>query len=1284
MPLVETVHRASVDGDVKAEFKGTHNVGLSLKANTNIGGNFNFSINAYAALAVIGIAVIFTHSFWSKVLLIGGLCLVLLSGYFLSKNSFGKQAEVALSQVSDKLGYTEVAIEKLCLALERTNQHYNQIIASNTSDQELIKINEQVKKAFAIQQALERNVLSLTENIVSHARTLNDCLKVDFKKYTPGDLSEFIRERDVSKTILSKIQTTSKDYERQRKTMGNAAGNYLSRQRVLADNVTDLEKHLSATEDAKAIATGVGVGTGIASVAAVVLTATAAPVALPIGLGAAAVSGVASIGSAIYTLAMHRKSEKTKLKKDETQQHASTAQNSAFKAGEIVESLKEVEDQWGEHADDMEVIANSLAKIDASSLEKINQLAYDLAEKKVDGFLSKMKQLRSRLKKIIYLTEFAIASNSCYYKLRAAQLRQWIQKRFNSRQIDMHEYPPDKIRNFSIIAHIDHGKSTLADRLLELSGTIQKTKENKQVLDNLKVEKERGITVKAQTVSMFYKYKNEKYLLNLIDTPMLVKASKVYSTNSAQTIANFYLAFGQDLKIIPVINKVDLPAADIEKTCDQIENTFELDTSEIRGISAKTGLGVDALFPDIIENIPAPIGDTKAPFRALLFDTWYDKYAGVICLIAIKDGVLKKGDRIVSGYTKLNYEISDLGIMYPQRASCEQLSAGQVGFVTMNLKSTREASIGDTFYKQGQPTELFEGFHPAQSMVFAGLFPVDSSKHSDLQEALDRLTLNDASVSITKENSAALGQGFRLGFLGTLHMDVFRQRLEEEYDTPVINTMPTVPYIIQYTNGEQVKIRNPSDFPENISTTSIQSFLEPMVNGTFVAPDKYLGKIIELCNSHRGEQLDCTYISDNRIMLKYRLPMAEILTQFYDRLKSCTSGYASFDYEEAGYSEADLVKVNIMLNSKPVDALSCITHRNNSEAVAKQWVHKLKNVIERQLFEIVIQGSAGGKICARETIKAARKDVTAKCYGGDITRKMKLLDKQKENKKKMKRVAGGLYKDKKIKNYIDGYIKQSKNKIELFDQDKNHIDQIYRNVELREGLEFDLEKYHVEMVSSPVLYDSVKANIPYRRPTLKPVVKKVKLEEEIAETLVEKEKPSGVKKVSLSDFLHSKTAAEKKVVDQSLLYTNGNNSNMNVSKDLDPSNVKIYRNDLPTKISHGDCSFKTTHSNTFDQEDDDLVDQLLSTHSVLPPKTIIQSDDVVTAKPRASLWNDYNDHESDEELDNDPKLNAAEHLAIEQNCDSKIGSKEDVDLNDLIEMSDTEEMSAQQLLDLFK
>ena len=568
----------------------------------------------------------------------------------------------------------------------------------------------------------------------------------------------------------------------------------------------------------------------------------------------------------------------------------------------------------------------------------------------------------------------------------------------SAKSIEMEDFPPEMIRNFSIIAHIDHGKSTLADRLLEIAGTIDKGA-NKQFLDSLKVEQERGITVKAQTASMIYTFNKKKYLLNLIDTPghsdFSYEVSRslaacqgclllVDSTQGiqAQTIANFYLAFTQNLEIIPVLNKIDLASSSVEKVKTQIESAFELDTSNAICCSAKTGQGCSDIFNRLIEEIPSPIGDTTKPFRALLFDTWYDKYAGVICLMAIKDGFVKKGDRLTSGFTGLNYEITEVGIMFPSKTATSRLSAGQVGYVTMNLKSTRDANIGDTFYKQGYPTELFPGFAPAKAMVFAGLYPMDASKHRELSDAIDRLTLNDASVTVQKETSSSLGQGFRLGFLGTLHMDVFRQRLEEEHSTIVINTLPTVPYKAILKNGTEMIIRNPVDFPEGSAAGNVVEFQEPMIMGTFVFPDEYLGKIIELCNRHRGEQVDLNYIDDGRVLLKFKLPMAEILTNFYDSLKSSTQGYASFDYEEVGYEESDLVKVNMLLNGKPVDSLSCISHRSHSDKIAKLWVSKLKNVIDRQLVEIVIQGSAGGRVVARDVIKATRKDVTAKCYGG--------------------------------------------------------------------------------------------------------------------------------------------------------------------------------------------------------------------------------------------------------------------------------------------------------------
>ncbi|KAJ3299870.1 Translation factor guf1 mitochondrial [Borealophlyctis nickersoniae] len=594
-----------------------------------------------------------------------------------------------------------------------------------------------------------------------------------------------------------------------------------------------------------------------------------------------------------------------------------------------------------------------------------------------------------------------------------------------SEALDLKDFPPENIRNFSIIAHIDHGKSTLADRLLEMTGTITKDSANKQVLDKLKVERERGITVKAQTASMFYTYEGKEYLLNLIDTPGHVDFSYEVSRSlaacqgtillvdasqgiQAQTVANFFLAFGEGLTIVPVLNKIDLPAADPEKIAQQIETAFEVDTSSVIAISAKSGIGVDQILPRIIEEIPPPSSDRNAPFRALLFDTWYDKYVGVVCLVAVKDGRLKKGDKVISAHSQLRYEVNDLGLMYPEQTSTDALYAGQVGYVILGMKTTRDAHIGDTFHHENQPCEPFPGFQPAKSMVFAGMYPMDTADFVKLEEALDRLTLNDSSVTVARETSAALGQGFRLGFLGTLHMDVFKQRLEEEHDSEVLSTAPTVPYLVKYNNGTEKVVMNPAAFPEADDRGQVAEFCEPMVSGTLIFPAEYLGGLMELCGNHRGELQDYTYIDDNRVMMKYTLPMSEILTEFYDQLKSRSSGYASFDYEETGYSQADLVKINILLNGKPVDALASIVHRSQAVQVSKDWVKRLKGVMHKQLFEIIIQASCDGKIMARESISAARKDVTAKCYGGDITRKMKLLQKQKEGKKRMKTVAGGV------------------------------------------------------------------------------------------------------------------------------------------------------------------------------------------------------------------------------------------------------------------------------------
>ncbi|KAJ2786242.1 Translation factor guf1 mitochondrial [Coemansia javaensis] len=588
-------------------------------------------------------------------------------------------------------------------------------------------------------------------------------------------------------------------------------------------------------------------------------------------------------------------------------------------------------------------------------------------------------------------------------------------------EIDLSGYPPERIRNFSIIAHIDHGKSTLADRLLELTGVISKTGKNKQVLDKLKVERERGITVKAQSASMFYEHGGHKYLLNLIDTPGHVDFSYEVSRSlaacqgtillvdaaqgiQAQTVANFYLAFGEGLAVVPMLNKVDLPTAEPARAAEQIESAFEIDASGVLHMSAKTGLGVDRVLPAVIEKIPPPGGRIDRPLRALLFDTWYDKYVGVVCLVAVKDGAIRKGCRIVSSHSKTRYEVAEVGIMHPEPTPTTSLQVGQVGYITCNMKSISEAHVGDTFYRDKEPVEALPGFVPAKSMVFAGVFPVDADEFDRLDESVQKLTLNDSSVSVHKETSAALGQGWRLGFLGTLHMDVFRQRLEEEYDANVLVTAPTVPYQIKYRDGRTQFIRTPADFPSAAAMQdAVEATLEPFVSATMIFPEQYMGAMLELCTVHRGEIQGHTFIDESRVMLKCRLPTAEIVTDFFDRLKSKSQGFASFDYEEAGYDASDLVKMEVLLNGEPVDALAAVMHRRTVAAAGRDMAQRLKGVIRRQLFDIIIQTAANGKIVARETVKQLRKNVTAKCYGGDVSRKMKLLNKQKEGKKRMKK-----------------------------------------------------------------------------------------------------------------------------------------------------------------------------------------------------------------------------------------------------------------------------------------
>ena len=584
---------------------------------------------------------------------------------------------------------------------------------------------------------------------------------------------------------------------------------------------------------------------------------------------------------------------------------------------------------------------------------------------------------------------------------------------------DLKNFTPDCIRNFSIIAHIDHGKSTLADRILELAGTISTRQKAEQFLDKLQVERERGITVKAQTASLFYEYNGRIYLLNLIDTPGHVDFAYEVSRSlyacqgavllvdavqgvQAQTMANFFLAFDQDLTIIPAINKIDMTNADPDRVANEMNRAFDIQKEDILKISAKVGLGIDKLLDAIVERIPAPKGADEHPLKALLFDSWFDEYRGVVCLIEVIDGTICKGDRITAAHAGHEYEVLDIGIMYPEPYATDALYTGQVGYLIAGMKTVKEARVGDTFYHTKQPIKPLPGFKPAKSMVFAGIYPLDTANFEEVRDAIEKLTLNDPSVHVEKESSVALGLGFRCGFLGLLHMDVFKQRLEQEYNVSIIVTSPTVLYKVLLTNGEEMVIENPSKFPDE---ARIEAVYEPIVNATVITPKEYLGNIMALCQERRGEQLEMTYLDETRIVLRYRLPLNEIITDFYDKLKSMSAGYASFDYEQAGFQESDLVKMNILLNGKPVDALSVIVHRDKAYYLGRQLTQKLREVIHRQMFEVAIQAAIGAKVIARESVSAMRKDVIAKCYGGDVSRKRKLLEKKKEGKKKMKQVG---------------------------------------------------------------------------------------------------------------------------------------------------------------------------------------------------------------------------------------------------------------------------------------
>lgn len=583
--------------------------------------------------------------------------------------------------------------------------------------------------------------------------------------------------------------------------------------------------------------------------------------------------------------------------------------------------------------------------------------------------------------------------------------------------------PPENYRNFSIVAHVDHGKSTLSDRLLELTGVIQPGDKN-QVLDRLDVERERGITVKAQTCTMIFNdpRNGQDYLLHLVDTPGHVdfraEVSRSYASCGgalllvdatqgvqAQTVANFYLAYSMGLKLIPIINKIDLDAADIPRAMDQVESTFELDRENCLQVSAKTGLNVKSILPAIVDHIPAPDCDINSPLKALLVDSWHDPYVGVVMLLYVKEGTIKKGMKLLSAHTEGRYEVKEVGIMYPDKVPMESIRAGQVGYIVPGMKDPSQAKIGDTFFQYGkhEGLEALPGFEEPKPMVFVGAFPAEGSEFKVMDDHIANLVLNDRSVTLEKETSNALGLGWRLGFLGSLHASVFQERLENEYGAKIILTAPTVPYKIVYKDGTEKIVTNPDEFPgSDLRNQNVDQLMEPYVNAIMTIPDEYIGAVMSLCENNRGIQKELEYLTNGQVLMRYEIPLAQLVEDFFGKLKGCTKGYASLDYEDAGYKKSDIVKMELCVNGEPQDALTQVMHRSQVQARGKEYVVRFKEYLRFQLFEVAIQAKVNNKVVARETIKAKRKDVTQKLHAADISRRKKLLLRQKEGKKQMK------------------------------------------------------------------------------------------------------------------------------------------------------------------------------------------------------------------------------------------------------------------------------------------